>query len=147
MAGSVERDGVRIGCADVGDAELIDEQFGEFEDAGQEVIHRSRDGCVAQFARPFWGSDRGSWTRRRPRGRRWFRRPRRHVEEMAHQRHGFGVIAGVVVHLAAAGLGCAELDGVAEAFEHSHDGLAGFREKGVVITGYEQGDQHTGRKR
>jgi hypothetical protein len=33
-------------------------------------------------------------------------------DEALEQRHGFGLVAGVVVHLAAAGLACGEFDGM-----------------------------------
>jgi hypothetical protein len=44
------------------------------------------------------------------------------------------------VHLAAAGLGQREFDGVAEALEDLGDGDAGLREERVVIAGDEEGD-------
>ena len=63
-------------------------------------------------------------------------------EEMPHQGHRFGLVAGVVVHLAAAGLRLAEFDGVAQAFEHGYDGPSGSREERVVVAGDEEGDVH-----
>src|SRR5579863_8502550 len=62
---------------------------------------------------------------------------------MTHQRNRFGMIAGVVMHLPAAGLGGAEFHRVAQTFEHAHHRLAGLGEERVVIAGDEERDQHT----
>jgi hypothetical protein len=50
------------------------------------------------------------------------------------------MVAGVVVHLAAAGLGEREVDGVAEALEEARDGDPGPGKERVVVTGDEEGD-------
>ena len=39
VAGRVQRDGVRVRGADVGYAELLDQELGEFEDARKQVVH------------------------------------------------------------------------------------------------------------
>ncbi len=62
------------------------------------------------------------------------------VDEVADERDGFCVVAGVVVHLSAAGLGERELDGVAEAFEDASDGDARLGEEGVIVAGDEECD-------
>lgn len=66
------------------------------------------------------------------------------VRELLHEAlqegHGFGLVAGVVVHLAAAGLAGGEVDGVAEALEDTDDGLAGAGEERVVIAGDKKRD-------
>ena len=62
------------------------------------------------------------------------------LDEAFEQRHGFSLIAGVVMHLSAAGLARREVDGVGKAFEHSDDCLSGVREQGVVIAGNEERD-------
>jgi hypothetical protein len=46
------------------------------------------------------------------------------------------------VHLAAAGLGLAEFDGVSQALKHSYDGSTGSREESVVVAGDEERDVH-----
>ena len=61
---------------------------------------------------------------------------------MAHQRHRFGLIAGVVVHLAAAGLGLTELDGVTEAFEYGYNCSACSWEERVIVASDEERDMH-----
>jgi hypothetical protein len=47
------------------------------------------------------------------------------VYKSLKQRQRFGLVAGVPVHLAAAGLARREVYGVAEALEDADDGLAG----------------------
>ena len=65
------------------------------------------------------------------------------VEELFHQRKSFALIAAVVMHLAAAGLGLAELDGVAEPFEDADDGLPCFWKQSVVVAGDEERNTQT----
>ena len=67
-----------------------------------------------------------------------------HLDEAADERDGFAVVAGVVVHLAAAGLFDGEVDGVAEPLEHARDGDARFGEQRVVVAGDEERDAHGG---
>jgi hypothetical protein len=62
------------------------------------------------------------------------------LDEAWEKRQGLLLVAGVVVHLAAAGLSRWKLDGVAQSFEHAHNGFTCFREEGVVITGDEEGN-------
>ena len=57
---------------------------------------------------------------------------------MADKRDSLALVAGVPVHLAAAGLLPRKIDGVAEAFEHADYGFAGLGEEGVVVAGDEQ---------
>ena len=66
------------------------------------------------------------------------------LDEALKKRHGFGLVAGVVVHLAAAGLAWWKVDGVPEALENAHDGLAGVREERVVIAGDKERDAQDG---
>ena len=47
------------------------------------------------------------------------------------------VVAGVVVHLSAAGLFDGKVDGVSEAFEQMRDGDSRLGEEGVVVAGDE----------
>jgi hypothetical protein len=60
------------------------------------------------------------------------------LHEAFEQRHGLGLIAGVVVHLAAAGLALGKVHVVAEAFENADDRLSSLREQSVVIAGDEE---------
>jgi hypothetical protein len=62
------------------------------------------------------------------------------VDEPAKEGVGLGLVARVVVHLAAAGLAEGKFDRVAEAFEDADDGLAGAGKKRVVIAGDEERD-------
>ena len=47
------------------------------------------------------------------------------------------MIAGIPVHLAAAGLVGREIDGVPEALKHAHHGFAGLWKESVVVAGNE----------
>ena len=58
------------------------------------------------------------------------------------QRVRLAAVAGVEVHLAAAGLLETKLDRVAETLQHAHDGLPGSGEERVVIAGDEEGYAH-----
>ena len=60
------------------------------------------------------------------------------ASEMLHQRPRVAGVAGVVMHLPAAGLLPPELDLVAEPLEHGDDRLSRFREQRVVVAGDEQ---------
>ena len=141
MAGGVERDGVRKRGADVGDAQLVDEELGELEHARQKRV----DACDE---------------RRIPRGGRHLgivladhrdARRGRHAdhlravedpEEMFHQPARLAGVPGVVMHLPAAGLLAPEFDAMAKALEHGDHGFACFREQRVVVAGDEQRNQH-----
>jgi hypothetical protein len=135
--------GVREKSADVGDAEFIDEQLREFENAWQQFIDSAGDGGIARYGGHLrivvanHGDAGGGGDADRLVVAEDF-------EEVPHQRHGFGLVAGVVVHLAAAGLGLAELDGVSQALEHGYDGPAGLWEERVVVAGDEEGNVQGG---
>jgi hypothetical protein len=60
------------------------------------------------------------------------------AQKVAHHGERFFLIAGVVVHLAAAGLRGAKFDSMPEPFENGNDSFAGFREKSVVVTSDEK---------
>lgn len=143
MAGGMQRYGVRKKSADIGDAEFIDKQLGEFENARQQLVDSAGDGgvggggrhlriMIANHGNAGGGRDADGLV------------VAEDLEEVAHQRHRFGLVAGVVVHLAAAGLGLAEFDGMPQALEHSHDGSTGLREERVVVAGDEEGDVQGG---
>ena len=51
--------------------------------------------------------------------------------------NGLAMVAGVPVHLAAAGLVGREIDRVPEALEHAHHSLAGLGKERVVVAGNE----------
>jgi hypothetical protein len=63
-------------------------------------------------------------------------------EILAGHRRSLAPVAGVEVHLAAAGLGRGELHLVAKPFEHGHHGLAGAGVQRVSQAGHEQADSH-----
>ena len=60
------------------------------------------------------------------------------VDEVADDGDGFAEVAGVPMHLSAAGLLGAELDLVAEPLEDADYRLAGVWEEGVVVAGDEE---------
>ncbi len=53
--------------------------------------------------------------------------------ESFHHGKRFPGIAGIVVHLAATGLGGRKLDAMPEPFEYGNDGFAAFGEKRIVV--------------
>jgi hypothetical protein len=67
---------------------------------------------------------------------------REDLGETAHHGQSLGAVAGVEVHLAAAGLGLRELHGVAEAFQKFGHRPAGAGEHGVVEAGAEESYAH-----
>ncbi len=62
-----------------------------------------------------------------------------YVNEALHERERFAAIAGVEMHLAAAGLRGKELNGVPQALQHMNNGLPRLWEQRVVVTGDERG--------
>src|SRR5581483_3288889 len=64
------------------------------------------------------------------------------ADERTRHRQRVVAVAGVEVHLAAAGLPLGELDLVSEALQHGDDGLAGVREQRVGQACDEQPDAH-----
>ena len=57
----------------------------------------------------------------------------KHFDKPLHQRQSLGLVAGVVMHLPAAGLLSRKHDGMAQAFEHAGHRDARLRKQGVVI--------------
>ena len=139
VAGGVIGDGVGEGGADVGDAKMVGEQFGELEDAGEQELNFLEEQCVVLVASDelvvlAHHGDAGGGRNADGFG------VAEGADEVADERDGLSVVAGVVVHLSAACLGERELDGVAEAFEHAGDGDSRLGEEGVVVTGDEECD-------
>ena len=139
VAGRVIGDGVGEGGADVGGAEAVYEEFGELEDAREQSADFGEEGGIvfgfghhhvvfAHHGDAGGGRDADGFGIAED------------FDEAADEGDGFPVIAGVVVHLAAAGLGEGEVEGVAEAFEDARDGDTGLGEERVVIAGDEERD-------
>jgi hypothetical protein len=109
VAGRVVGDPVRVVGADVGDPEHVDEQLRQLEGPRRHLLGRRRQPVVAGLPR-----DPGVLVAHRPRARaarhhhRLVPGERRHVA--AHQRQRLAGVAGVDVHLPAAGLGHGHLD-------------------------------------
>jgi len=139
VAAGVVGDAVGVDGADAVEVETVGEEFGELEDAGEEVGDGGFEAGVAGLAGHFGvvvahHGDAGG-------GRDDYGFGVGELgDEALEEGEGFGLVAGVVVHLAAAGLGWGEVDGVAEALEDTDDGLAGTGEERVVITGDEERD-------
>jgi hypothetical protein len=139
VAAGVVGDAVGEEGTDVFEAEPFGEELGELEDFRKEFGDGGLEGGVAGFKGHFGvvvahhgdagggGDDDGFGVAEL-------------LDEALEEGEGFGLVAGVVVHLTAAGLGGVEVDGVAEAFEDADDGLAGAGEEGVVIAGDEERD-------
>ena len=133
----VIRDLVRIGGADVFDTEFADEKFRELVDAREErfdicdelgvVVHLG--GFHIVIAHHCYAGGR-----RNDDGLRILI----DADKVADNGDGFAQVAGVPVHLAAAGLLGAELDFVAEAFEDAYDGFACLGKESVVVAGDEE---------
>jgi len=137
VAGGVEGDGMGVEGADVGDAELVGEEFGELEDAGEDGGDLGLEDGVVELLGHFGvviahHGDTGGGGADDDFG------VGEDLEELPEEGVGILAVAGIVVHLAATGLGGAEFDGVAEAFEDGNDGLAGLGKEGVVIAGDEE---------
>lgn len=116
VTGGVVGDAVREVRADVGDAEHVDEEFRQFVHRGRHLLDRLGEGGV-----PVLGGDRpvvvAHHVGARPGGGDDGVVAREGLGEPAHHGQGLGAVAGVEVHLAAAGLPLRELHGVAEAFQ------------------------------
>ncbi len=139
VAGRVVGHPVREGRADVGHAEHVDEQLGQLVGARRDRGHPAAQRLVV-LGQPRVGvADHGHARAGRGDDRVV---PLERVDEPAHHRQRLGAVAAVGVHLAAAGLLQRELDAVAEAFQHLHDGPAGVGEHQVVDAGDEQRDPH-----
>jgi hypothetical protein len=139
VAGGVIGDGVREGGTAVGDVEAVNEEFGEFEDAGQEGLDLAEEDGVVLVA----GDEFVVFTHHGDAGSRGDADELfvfEELDEAADERDGLAVVAGVVVHLAAAGLLEGEGDGVAKALQDTRAGDAGLREERVVIAGDKEGN-------
>jgi hypothetical protein len=132
-------DAVWEGGADVFDVETVDEQFRELKDAGEQGLYVGEEGRVvfrfshhdvvlAHHGDAGGGGDADGFG------------VAEDIDEATDERDGLAVVAGVVVHLAAAGLGEGEVDGVAEALQEARDGDARLWEQGVVVAGDEESD-------
>jgi hypothetical protein len=62
------------------------------------------------------------------------------LDEARGEGKGLFLVAGVPVHLAAAGLSGGKVDGVTEAFEDADDGFSGLGKQGVVVAGDKERD-------
>ena len=141
VAGRVVGHPVRVVGADVGDPEHVDQELRQLEGARGHLPGGRRQPGVAGL-----GGQPGVLVADRP-GARPARGHHRVVageggDVPAHQRHRLREVAGVDVHLPAAGLGPRHLDGAAEPLQQPHRRLADVREQPVHQTGHEQGDTH-----
>jgi len=139
VAAGVVGDAVWVVGTNVFEVEAVGEELGELKDAGQELGDGGFEVGVVYLTRHFrvviahhgdaggGGDDDGFGVREL-------------VDEALQEGHGLGLVAGVVVHLAAAGLAWGEVYGVPEALEDTHDGLAGAGEERVVVAGDEERD-------
>jgi hypothetical protein len=130
---------VRVESADVFEAEALGEELGELEDFGKESVDGGFEGWVVGFAGHLGvvvahhgdagrrGDDDGFGVAEL-------------VDEPLEEGESFGLVAGVVVHLAAAGLCKREVDRVTQAFQHARHRDACLRKQGVVIAGNKERD-------
>ena len=143
VAGGVVGDAVRVVGADVAHVEHVDEELREFVGARCDRLGAARQVLVAGAAR-----DHRVLVAHRPDAR-----PRRgdgivaagvleHLDVVADEVGGLDEVAGVDVHLAAAGLLRREDHLVTEALEQRHGGDGGLRKHRVRKTGGEQGYAH-----
>jgi hypothetical protein len=63
-------------------------------------------------------------------------------EKTLQERHRFGLVAGVEVHLAATGLRPGKVHRMPQPFEQAHHRFAGLGKQRVVVAGDEQQDSH-----
>ena len=139
VAAGVVGDAVWVVGTNVFEVEAVGEELGELKDTRQELGDGGFEVGVAYVTRHLGivithhgdaggrGDDDGFGVREL-------------VDEALQEGHGLGLVAGVVVHLAAAGLAWGEVYGVPEALEDTHDGLAGAGEERVVVAGDEERD-------
>ena len=132
---------MRIGSSNIGHAEFVDEELGKFVDPRQQRLNIGDKCMVAGGNRSFFimlanhRHARGRWNANCLGIAKDF-------DEVANDRDGFAMIAGIPMHLAAAGLVGREIDRVAEALEHADYCLACLRKQGVVVAGNEQRHAH-----
>ena len=141
MAAGVVGDAVGEVGAYVFEAELFGEELGELVDAGEEGGYVGDELPVAELGSHFGvvlahhgyagggGDDYGFGVLELG-------------DEAGEKGEGFGLVAGVPVHLAAAGLAGGEDDGVAQALEEADHGFSRVGEEGVVVAGDEEGYLH-----
>jgi hypothetical protein len=141
VAGRVVGHPVRVEGADVGHPEHVDKELRQLEGPRRHLTGgRCQLGVAGLRRQP------GVLVADRP-GTRPARGHHRVVaveggHVPAHQRHRLPEVAGVDMHLAAAGLGQWHLDGAAEPLQQADRRLADVREQPVHQTGHEQGDTH-----
>jgi len=133
------RDSIREVRTYVFEAKAIDEEFGELENPREEAANIRKEGRIVlalghQLVVLAHHGDAGS--------RRHADRfsVAEHLNKAANEGHGFAVVAGVVVHLAATRLLNGEDDGVAEAFEEARNSDARLGEERVVVAGDKERD-------
>ena len=137
VATSVIGNLVRIGRADIVDAELADEEFGEFVNAREKRFDICDELCIAVHLGGFevviahHGDAGGGWN---DDGFCILI----DADKVTDDRDGFAQVASIPVHLTAAGLLGAELDFMAEALENAYDGFACLGEESIVVAGNEK---------
>ena len=125
--------------AHVLDPQPVDQQLGELEHAGSKCRDGAREGLVARSGDGVLLADhRGARSRRA--GDDVVRLER--LDGAPHERERLAPVAGVPVHLPAAGLPGREDDVVPEPAEHRRGRGAGLREEGVVEARDEDRDAH-----
>ena len=138
MAAGVIRDPVRVIRADVGQTKPFGQERGELPDAGQNCCNFIDDArmvsgslqtrCHGGIVLAHHGDAAGG---RHDHG---FSMPEL-LDKPGQKGHGVLLVAGVVVHLSAAGLAGRKVDRVAQPFKDTNDGLPRFGEERVVIAG------------
>ncbi len=142
VAGRMIGDPMGVIRPDVLDAQLVDQELGQLEDLrrDRERPHRASFGSPASSAA--WGYMWRTIPTHEAEGRDDDLGRLEDLDEPADQRDRLALKAGVVVHLAAAGLVHRELDRVPEPLEQADHGPAGLGEDRVVEAGDEQGNPH-----
>ena len=141
VAGRVERHPVGEIGADVVDPELVDEERRELEHAGDQVADGLRQPLIAGQLGHL-GIELVHHPHARGRRRDDQLGVAEDLDEVPDQRDRLALVAGVVVHLPATGLGGREVDRVAEPLEQAHHGPSGGGEEGVVEARNEQTHAH-----
>jgi hypothetical protein len=139
VAAGVVGDTVGVKGSDVFEAEAVGEELGELVDLGKEVGDGGLELEIAGVEGHFWvvvahhanagggGDDDGFGMLEL-------------VDKTAEEWVSLSLVAGVVMHLAAASLAGGKVDSMAEAFKDADDGLAGAGKERVVIAGDEERD-------
>ena len=125
---------VRKKCAEIGNAQMINQQFSKFKNARQQILNGSFERSISTFGSHLRIMVANHGYARRGRNANHFGAAK-NLQEVLHHGQSLFLVAGVVVHLAATRLRGPKLDRMAQLFEDGDDRFTGLRKKSVVVAG------------